>query len=166
MEIVGVLIGGVLAIAGGIIANYIALTSQQKMNRKSLAGGFAGEIEAIIEIVKKRQYVEHLEQLIAKMQKPDFELMIMFYFHVTYDYFSVYKSNVDKLGSLSSPLPKLIATFYTQCFAILEDIKQIENLNIDEISREQLIGHYTELLALFKDTSAIGEEALGIINKS
>ena len=163
MEIFGVLIGGVIAIAGSIIANYLALTSQQKLNRESLAGGFAGEIEALITIATKRKYVEHLEQLISTMQKHDCNLP--FYFHVTYDYFNVYKNNVDKLGSLQQPLPKLIATFYTQCFAILEDIKQLETLSIEEIPREQLIGHYNELTCLFKDTLAIGEKALSIINK-
>ena len=163
IELVAVIVGGVLAIAGGIIGNYIFFKSQKDFERDSLKGSFAGEISALISIVKKRKYIENLDQLIKTMQKK--QVKLPFYFQVTYNYFNVYEKNVDKIGLLMSPLPELIAKFYTQCFSILEDIKLIEKINIDEIDLEQLIGHYNELLSLFTDTLETGESVIRIVKK-
>ncbi len=155
MVIVSVIIGGVLAIIGGIVGNYIFLNSQKNLDRKNLEGGFAGEISALMSIVKTRKYIENLEKIIQTIKKR--HVKIPFYFQVSYNYFNVYEKNVDKLGLLNQPLPELIAKFYTQCFSILEDIKQMGKLDINAMDEEQLIGHYTELLMLFKDNAKIGE---------
>lgn len=163
MEIICVMVGGILAIAGGIIGNYMFLISQKNFERDSLKGAFAGEISALISIVKKRKYIENLDQLIKTMKKH--QVKLPFYFQVTYNYFNVYEKNVDKIGLLKSPLPELISKVYTQCFSILEDIKQYEKFNIEEIEFEQLIGHYNELLSLFKDNLETGESIIKMIKK-
>ena len=94
---------------------------------------------------EKRKYIEDLEQLIETMNKQ--QVNLPFYFRVTYNYFNVYENNVDKIGLLMAPLPELIAKFYTQCFSVLEDIKLFEKMNFEEITFEQLIEHYKELLS-------------------
>lgn len=163
MQLLAVIIGGILAIAGGIAGNYIFLHSQRKLDRENLKGGFLGEITALNSIVKKRKYIEYLEGILATMKKDRAKLP--FTFEVTYNYFKVYENNVDKLGLLNQPLPELIAQFYTQCFAILEDINLIKKIGIEEISTEQLVTYYGELLSLFKDNVALGEKIIYKIKK-
>jgi len=161
MQLVAVVIGGSLAILGGIAGNYIFLYLQRKLDRENLKGGFLGEITALNSIVKKRKYIEHLEGILDMMEKD--QVPRPFTFEVTHNYFRVYENNVDKLGLLNQPLPELIAQFYTQCFATLEDIIQIKKIAIKEIPIEGLITLYSELLSLFKDNVKLGEKIIHTI---
>ncbi len=161
MQLAGMVIVGVLAIAGGIVGNYTFLRFQRKLDRENLKGGFLGEITALNSIVKKRKYIEHLKNIIDMMEKD--RLPRPFTFEITYNYFRVYENNVDKLGLLNQPLPELIAQFYTQCFAILEDINQIKKIAIQEILIKDLITWHSNLLSLFKDNVKLGEKIIHTI---
>ena len=161
MQLAGMVIVGVLAIAGGIVGNYTFLRFQRKLDRENLKGGFLGEITALNSIVKKRKYIEHLEGVLDTMKKD--RVKLPFTFEVTYNYFRVYENNVDKLGLLNQPLPELIVQFYTQCFATLEDIDRIKKIAIKEIPIENLVAWYSELLSLFKDNVKLGEKIIHTI---
>lgn len=113
-----------------------------------------GEISAVLEIVKRRNYIAHLQQVIAHVQqtgqpKP-------FFVSVTQEYFWVYKQNASRLGILKHPLPQKIATFYTQCFAILEDLKS----SFTPSTAQQSLMMLQELLSLFQSTTDLGAEIL------
>ena len=80
-----------------------------------------GEIGALLDIVQRRNYIGGLKQVIQHVQQTGQPMP--FHFSVSHEYFGVYKNNTSRLGILKHPLPQKIATFYTQCFSILEQVK-------------------------------------------
>jgi len=77
---------------------------------------------------------------------------------ITREYFNVYEQNVSRIGILDDPLPRRIATFYTQANAILEDFHGMTTGAFEDVDR--LIAFYEQLLELFRDTFNIADEIL------
>ncbi|HTV48309.1 MAG TPA: hypothetical protein VMG59_07690 [Phycisphaerae bacterium] len=116
MTILAVLIGGILATASGFITQ-LWLFHQE---RKAIAHALAGEINAILNIVRRRGYLEAFHELIEKVkqtQKPS-KIVIQ----VKMEYFNVYKSNTDKIGRLPQKLTQRLVNFYTVAFSMIEDV--------------------------------------------
>jgi hypothetical protein len=120
-----------LAVIVGAVISFMSTLSIQawthRRERKSLHGALVGEISAILEIIRRRNYIPTLQEVIARMEEGG--VSTPFVVSVTQEYFSVYKNNVSRLGLLRPPLPQKIATFYTLCFSIVEDLKSISAPN-------------------------------------
>ncbi len=139
----------------------------KKAQNKALANSFKGEISALISIIDKRNYLSQLEKTIKKIEstnKPE-----PYYFHVSQEYFQVYKSNCDKIGVLKNPLPEKISQFYTYANAVIEDTLVLKQLQYDKlISSEHirnLIEYYQEYYSVFKITYDLGEEIIKLIDE-
>ena len=149
-----------LAVIVGAVVSFVSSLSIQAWlhhrERKSLQGALVGEISAILEIISRRKFIPNLQQVIARIEQG--EVSTPFVATVTQEYFSVYKSNVSRLGLLRHPLPQKIATFYTQCFAILEDLK----ISPTPITSQERLMMLKELLGLFHSTTSLGEEIVKI----
>ena len=79
---------------------------------------------------------------------------------------NVYKENVSRIGLLEPPLPRLIAIFYTQANAILEDLEILrDQSNREFFPPEVLLRAYEQLLQLFEDTMTVGGQALSEISR-
>ena len=113
------LAGGLLTLVSAITV----LTVQRRNSRQSLEGAFAGEIGALIGIVKHRNYREHIQSCIALMEQTNEPQILQI--RVTYDYFTVYKQNASQLGLLRPPMARDVSIFYTYCFSILEDFQSM-----------------------------------------
>ena len=62
--VISVLIGGLIGIAG----SYTAFRYQRRSEGKSITAAFAAEISAILEIAKKRNYVDVLKRDIENIR--------------------------------------------------------------------------------------------------
>ena len=149
-----IFIGLCLFILGAILTGIATLIRDWWRLRKeklSTAYAFKGEIETILEIVKKRQYVELLDNLIKdKKTKLDelirqgnnksltdlernlrkakiLKLLSSLTFQVNRDVFFVKNTLKDKIGLLGEAA-KNIVLFYGYCNAFILDIKEnVEN---------------------------------------
>jgi hypothetical protein len=154
-----IIVGGAIGIAGSIIAPTWLEYSRRKHERESLTGAFVGEISAVIEICKRRQYIENIRALVteAKARQAEPNKSVWFHFSIRRNPFPVYDANVTRLGLLKDPLPRQIARFYTQSSSILEDIADMREGKIQR-NRDESIRCLEALLELFEDTQAVGEK--------
>lgn len=121
LPLAGVIIGGFLAILGGLASNIAIEWYRDKTESKRLALAFKGELAALSNIVRKRGYIEIINSMISTMErtgKPE-----IFYVRVRREYFNVFNTNVGRIGTLKNPLPELVAKFYVQANSVLEDIQ-------------------------------------------
>jgi hypothetical protein len=158
LPLIGVLVGGAIAIIGGLISNLWVEWRRDRRLRKSLALAFQGEITALLEIVAKRGYIDGLKEMLRNIENSGEP--IIYHFRARREYFSVYKANVSAIGMLRPPLPNLVARFYTQANSILEDIEQFEGVDPSTVDPKLLAKAYRELLALFEDTTNVGKQVV------
>lgn len=157
--LIGTMVGGGIS----LLTAHWTLTKQRRDEKRNLAGAFAGEIGAILEIVRRREYVRHLHDAIASIDQSG--QVCSFVIKIRQEYFAVYKRNVHQIGLLDSPLPQDIAKFYTFCFSILEDFHTMAEpghkfSTVDE-SRKTLADN----LALLESVNDIGATIVSRIDK-
>jgi hypothetical protein len=156
LPLIGVVVGGVLALVGGFASNLFIETRRNADESKKLAFAFKGELLALSYIVKKRGYVVSLKLMIETMEKTNQPLIV--HIKVSREYFNVFNANVNKIGSLKNPLPELIARFYVQANAVLEDLESLRNGDWSNSSVEALIGGKKELVSLMEETFSLADE--------
>ncbi|MDH4195131.1 MAG: hypothetical protein OEY80_10205 [Nitrospirota bacterium] len=153
--LVGALLGGVINAAVRRYATF--------KEGKGIALALQGEINAIIEIVLKRRYLQHLEKFIQKLSDPSHQLTARDFFtpNVSENYFPVFHSLGTQIGLLTD-LSDSVAGFYTKAKSVIEDIHSLEEVRrkftngSTEIDRQTLLEVTTELHDLLHDTLRVG----------
>jgi hypothetical protein len=163
MPLIGVVVGGFLAIIGGFASNLFIEHRKDAAISKQLALAFKGELLALANIADKRGYVKHIKSMIEVMKET--QEPIYAHIHIRREYFNVFNNNVSKLGILKSPLPEKIAKFYVQANSILEDIQSYRDGVLDKADVNSVIASKTELVALMEETFSLAEEIAGDIDK-
>ncbi len=108
----GGLIGAAGAIAGGAFGSWFTWQKE----RQSVAAAFAGEVQAIIDVIDWRQIVE----LIPHGYK----------FPVDDHPFPVFEAHIRNIGLLPADLSAKVASYYTHARGIVQDFQTIRK---DEI---------------------------------
>jgi len=67
-QIIGILVGGFLAIAGGIAGSVVPIVLQNRRERRALAYSLAGEISSLIEVAEQRKYEQSIEAIIQNVK--------------------------------------------------------------------------------------------------
>jgi hypothetical protein len=163
LPLIGVVVGGVIAIIGGFASNLFVELRRNAAESKKLAYAFRGELCALASIVKKRAYIEHIKSMITEMEQTKKPLLIQIPIHR--EYFNVFNNNVSKIGSLKNPLPELIARFYVQANSSLEDLQSYREGKWDNESVESIINSKKELVLLMEDNFALVDEIVKQIDK-
>jgi hypothetical protein len=163
LPLIGVVVGGVLAVAGGFLSNFFLEWRRHSMESKKLAYAFKGEIQALVSIAETRGYVNHIQDIITTMEQPARPILVDV--PVRREYFNVFRGNVNNIGALRNPLPELVARFYVQANSILEDFDSYRDSPRITAGVDFLIGSNKELLALMKSTFALGWEIVGKIDE-
>ena len=154
--LIGVVIGGVIALASA----WGLERQRQVREARNLAMAFRGEIIALREIVKRRGYLKNLTETIEAIKRTSQPRIL--HIPVRRQYFNVFDKNVDKIGMLNAPLPELLATFYIQANAALEDMESIRE-GIFSGDSQSLAGVYESLHALLADTLSLGDKIIAEI---
>jgi hypothetical protein len=150
------------ALLGGVINAAVRRYATFKEG-KGIALAIQGEITAIIEIVLKRRYLQHLEKIIQKLSDPAHQLTDNDFFspRIRENYFPVFNSLANKVGLLVGR-SDTVADFYTKAKSIIEDIHALEEMRdkfptgSKEIDRPALLELTTELRDLLHDALRIG----------
>ena len=125
--LVGALLGGVINAAVRRYATF--------KEGKATALAIQGEISAIIEIVLKRRYLQHLEKIIHQLSDPAYKLTSndIFSPRISQNYFPLFNSLTNKIG-LVNEHSGTIADFYTKVKSIIEDIHALEEMRNKQIT--------------------------------
>jgi hypothetical protein len=119
-QIIGILLGGFLAIAGGIAGSVVPIVLQNRRERRALAYSLAGEISSLIEVAEQRKYEQSIEAIIqnVKTTKQPWFVTVRIEQH----YFTVYEANANKIGLLPKETARNVAKFYTYAKSFIEDV--------------------------------------------
>lgn len=161
LNIIQVAIGGLIAIMGTIGVH----AYQRVRDSKALAYSFKGEIGALLDIVRFRKYLEHIDgyiQMIDGGEQPP-----IFQVSVKRNYFLVYERNVGAIGSLKGKLPELIASFYINANSFIEDLDQLERFKDSKqsINYAGLRQYYSGMSTVLTAVITVGDEILKVIDK-
>ena len=161
-SLVGVAIGGALAVVSSLGATWFSKFLETKYTARQLARAFEGELRALVQIVEKREYLRGLRSSVQSM-KANGE-PIYFSINAREEYRAVYKANSARLGLLKANLPTQIAVVYTQISAVLEDFGTLrdfsDNRNTSPIPVESLADWYTQAADMLEDTLTRGRETV------
>jgi hypothetical protein len=132
-------VGGLVAVIGGLAATLWTKHLEMWKERMEFASALSGELETILGIMVKRDYLAGLEWTISRMQET--RQMTPMQFSVRDSFFAVYLNNVAKIGILPSRLPAQISRIYGLLFSILEDIKYLNTLEWEKEYPEHTFDH-------------------------
>jgi hypothetical protein len=162
-QILAVVVGGLLAIAGGFITPVLVDRQRQARESRNLALAFKGEITALLTLIKERRYLERfaeVTQQIEATQKPFYMPM-----RVRFRYDRVYESNVTRIGVLNGALPELLPLFYTRLTSMLEDISGLSEGTYASLELPTLLRIYRDLQSVLKESIILGERIVQEIDR-
>lgn len=166
-----VLVGGVL----GFFSNHINEVRREGREAKRLAYAFKAEIISRKKIGDEFQYIKHIEHIAEDVEKGakinDGSNVLTV--REGREFFPIYRSNLDKIGSLKNPLPEKITTYYDKSTTVIEEIKSFSNkawqkMQPDNMSSRQkklVADHLRKIAFLMKDASALGDEVVGEVDR-
>lgn len=179
----------IVSVAAGALCNNWGAKNQRKSEhkdlQKNLRYAFSCEINAIVELIKKRDYLQGVKDSFVyfhtaiengrTLECNQTESFITSNFD---DYFHVYRSNVGQLGMLAPQTSKKIVQFYIQIFSLLEDATQAPGTILRNAQRNNskesdicytyalamrdLFAHDAQLL---QETIELGEEICKLLDQ-
>ena len=147
----------IAAIGGAAVGGFIPLLvqmvegyRQEKRNKQAVAHQIFAEVTAILEIIEKRQYVQHMKSLSAQLAiNPKF--IQTYQVQISEEFSPMYKANIDRLPLLDPSLQTKIVKFYRFLSALIEDVKPGGGFNSQPITKygcDQFIAIAVEAISL------------------
>lgn len=163
LQLVAVVVGGLLATAGGIVTTLIIENRRRTHEGVQLALAFKGEIQALVHHVEERNYLGRIAEVIDQIEQSGqpFFMPIRVRFH----YDRVYENNVERLGLLKSPLPERIPLFYTRLYSMFEDFLNLAEGAYANLELPVLLRVYRDLLRIMEHTVADGARIVDLIDQ-
>lgn len=162
MQLAAVIVGGVLATAGGIVTTLVVERQKRRHDAAQLALAFKGEIAALVRHVEERNYLERITQVMRRIEEGG-ELFHM-RLRLRFQYDRVYDNNVDRIGVLSPPLPERLPLFYTRLNSVLEDFVNMAEGSYADLDRVTLLRVYGDLRGLIERMLQDGKELVELID--
>lgn len=122
-QLLSALLGGLLALAGGVAVQWVVARQSRIAERRRLAGAFAGELAALYSAMIRRGYLEMIDAVLADIERTG--IVPRTVFTVRHHYFKVFDANASRLGLLDPPLPELLAHHYIYSKIFLEDMEDL-----------------------------------------
>ncbi len=163
LPLIGVVTAILLIVAGGLASNtWLEFLRKRKLKRK-LALAFQEEVQALLDVIEKRGYIEGLRT--AKAQTEATGKFQAYQVRVRKTHFSVFEENVGQIEILKPPLSELIARFYTQANSIIEDMERFRNMDSASVDPMDAIAAYDDVLSIFEDTVATGKRIVREVSR-
>ena len=124
LPLLGAIVGSLFVIVVGFTSNTWREYMRERKLRRTLALSFQGEVQALLEIIEKRGYIEGVRA--AKAQIEATGKFQAYHFKAKEKYFNVFEANAGQIEILGPPLAQLVARFYAQANSILEDMEWFE----------------------------------------
>lgn len=162
-QLIAVIVGGLIAIAGGILTTTVLERQKQQRESRNLALAFRGEIAALIELIRERRYQERFGQIIQQIEQTGEPFYMPFRLRFQYD--RVYQANINRIGLLKPPLPEQIPLFYIRLTSILEDMVSLGDGTYAQVDLDILLRIYHDSNALLNLTVTQGEQLIQTISR-
>jgi hypothetical protein len=163
LPLIGAVVASLLFIVVGFTSNTWREYNRERKLRRTLALAFQGEVQALLEIIEKRGYIEGLRA--AKAQIEATGKFQAYHFKAREKYLGVFEANVGQIGILRPPLSQLVARFYAQANSILEEMERFEESDPATVDPMVAIAAYDEVLNIFEDTVAIGNQIVQEVSR-
>jgi hypothetical protein len=150
------IVGGALAIAGGIAGTVLAPLLAVRTERRAVAAALAGEIGALIDIAERRKYVAAFEAAIAANHSTGSPVGVSV--SARRNYFAVFDALVSKLGLLPPDVARDTAGFYVSAKSLLEDS---DDLREGLATPQEIPLRMQQTLELLVATLALGHRLVG-----
>lgn len=98
VPLISALLGGLLAVAGGLVTQWYIHWTTIRQQRRSLANALAGEIAALCSIIERRDYLNAAKILHQHIQETSQAHFLKL--SANQEYFLVYKHNLGSIGLL------------------------------------------------------------------
>ena len=158
-QLAPVLAGGAIGVVAALVAAVVPELLRTRAERDALSAAIVAEIEGVLAIVERRQFIKGLRDTLAKAEaESDPRIAYWFSFSVRHDPFAVYHANLSRIGLLRSPPAGLVVQFYTGATSVLEDIVDLREGALAEAGRDEAQRRLRELLELFERVRQIGDE--------
>ena len=154
-NLISTLLGGILAIAGGISTQAARYYLKERRTRRAVAGALAGEISAICSIARRRDYLGGMREILDQVHKsgrPDRPRI-----SVSQDYLQIYRSDAGSIGLLPPEITEDVVVFYTHVKSPIEDVLPTAPNPPDAASAERLV---QEQMTLLGDTLRLGDDLI------
>lgn len=116
-NLIGVFLGGMLAIVGGSIIKWL----EYSMERRSLRAAIRAEIAGLLDLITRRGSGDMFRTAIETWRADeDFELHI---FTLDEDFTPVYRANIGKVGMLGSDVAGDVVKFYDSIISIRAELR-------------------------------------------
>ena len=156
--LLGVVVGGVLGIGGQFLMEW----RREKAKGKQVARAFAGEIGALVKIIKLRDYAGGMRAVAARLRSGVDSHMSV---GITREYFNVYNAHVGNLGLLGDDLPEKVAKFYTTGSALYEDFRASSEEKFKALTLSSRADVYEAVSAMLDVFSGLGGELVKELKK-
>jgi hypothetical protein len=163
LPLIGAVVASLLFIVVGFTSNTWREYSRERKLRRTLALAFQGEVQAVMEIIEKRGYIEGVRA--AKAQIEATGKFQAYHYKAREKYFSVFEANVGQIEILRPPLSQLVARFYAQANSILEEMERFEESDPATVDPMVAIAAYDEVLRIFEDTVAVGNRIVQEVSR-
>src|SRR5438309_630991 len=122
-NLTGVIVGGVLGIAGGIGTGVAVKVFEHRQQRINLMSALAGELRAILTVVEERQLLQTLQTVIDQIRIQQTSLFFPVWVGEMHNL--VFRQNADKLGSLRAPLPERIVAVHYRIGSVILELRML-----------------------------------------
>lgn len=163
LQLSAVIVGGLLATAGGILTTLIIERQRRAHESKQLAMAFKGEIGALLQHVEERDYLGRISEVVDQIQYTGEPFSMRMRLRFKYD--RVYENNLERLGLLKPPLPERIPLFYTRLNSILEDFINLAEGAYDQLELDTLLRIYRDLYRLMEKSLVDGKSIISEIDR-
>jgi 4-amino-4-deoxy-L-arabinose transferase-like glycosyltransferase len=161
--LIGAIAGWIAGFAGSILTPYITERRQRKFERRGLAAALKGEIDAILLIAEKRNFIKGFESDIQKLRNAG-TATFSSDISITENYFEIFSANAARIGSLGQDVSTKVAEAYTLTKSFFEDVKSIRVFEFRDPDTNQpstavQAAYYEQMLDMLKSAKRAGEEA-------
>ncbi len=150
------------ALVGSTIAPLLVGWWQRRTERRNLRAAFSSEVAALLEIVKKRRYIEDLEAFVDDLRRTGGNSL--FTISVTREFMPVFRSHAANLGLLKVDEAKKLTTFYMLGQGLLEDLDELRTGKRQFQNSKECIDYFEGLLDWFKSLRIAGTELTILLN--
>lgn len=154
--LMGAVIGGTLTIIGNILHE----RWREGRRAEQMSHAIAGEVSALIQIVRERRYVEDLKDHAEAARAGDAKIFCV---RVSHDYFPVTRASIENLGMLPADLPLLVPRFLTLAKSVLEDFETLRSGQWDDMPADRLATGYSELLGVLEAALNAAEQIVAVV---
>jgi hypothetical protein len=157
--LLGALIGGAMTIAGNLAHDRL----RERRRAKQISRAVAGEISAVMEIVRSRGYIRGIRQAEADARAGNAWVMKI---RITKNYFPVVEASLMEIGILPAELPTLIPRFLTMAKAAIEDIHALAEGHWDDRDPASMTEGYQELGGILEAALDIGTRIAAVVERT